>query len=143
MTTKFHFITTATCLIARQQGADLCSAALEGQSTAAKQQYARQQSKLLDAQARHTSLRQALEQQLSTKQSDHEAALQLLESAKQSTAQLQAACQQQSDRVAELESKLEASQDTVASANAFLASQTEKTAGKVIRLLYVHSSMCF
>lgn len=139
--TKFHFITTAACLIGPQQVANLCSAGLEEQLTAAKQQCARQQSQLVDAQARHTDLTQALEQQLSTKQTDLEAALQLLESAKQTAAQLEAAGQQQSDRVAELESTLEASQDAVASANTSLASQTEKTAG-TITMLCIHLRMC-
>ena len=109
--------------------------------TDAKQQCARQQSKLVDAQASHTSLTQALEQQLATKQSEHQAALQLLEDAKQSVAQLEAARQQQSDRVSELQSQLEASQDISASAKAQLASQAARTAG-MVPLLRVYVSMC-
>lgn len=129
------------CLTAHQQAVNLCSAALVEQLAAVKQQCARQHSRLADAQASCTHQTQALEQQLSTKQSEHKAALQLLDGAKQSIAQLQAECQRQSDRAAELESKLGVSQESIASAKAELARQQEKTAG-IVPVLCIPVHMC-
>ena len=106
-----------------------CSAALEEQLATAHEQSAHQRSQLADTQASHTSQTQALQQQLSVQQGETKTALQQLEGAKQTVVQLQAACQQQSERNAELEANLAASQGTVASANAELASQTGRTAG--------------
>lgn len=84
---------------------------------------------LADTQASHTSHTQALQQQLSLQQGKTKAALQQLEGAEQSVAQLQAAQQQQSERVAELEETLAVSEGAVASAKAELASQSNVTAG--------------
>ena len=104
---------------------------------------AHQQSELADTQASHSSLTQALQQQLSAQQAETKAALQQLGGAKQRVAQLQAACQQQSEHVAELEADLAASQGTVASANAELASQTDRTAGTAATLhMHVDAICC-
>lgn len=110
---------------------DWCSAGLEEQLAAAHEHSANQLSQLADTKASHTSLTQDLQQQLSVQQAETKAALQQLEDAKQSVAQLQAACQQQSDDVAELEANLAASQDT---AKAELVGQTKLTAGAAARL---------
>lgn len=93
-----------------------------------------QQSQLADAQASHTSQTQALQQQLSLQQGKTKAALQELEGAEQTVAQLQAAQQQHAERVAELQANLAVSEDTVASAKAELARQSDVTAGMAIRL---------
>lgn len=111
-----------------------CSAALEEQLATAHEQSAHQQSQLADTQASHTSSTLALQQQLSVQQGETKAALQQFEGAQQTAAQLQAACQQQSDRAAELEAKLAATQGSVAFANAELASQRDATAGTAAAL---------
>lgn len=109
---------------------------------AAQEHSANQQSKLADLQASHTNLTQALEQQLSVKQSETKAVLQQLESTNQNIAQLQAACQQQSEHTVELEAQLVVSHDTVTCAEAELASQADKTAGMVATLHEDIYAMC-
>lgn len=110
---------------------------------AAHELSATQQSQLANTQASHTSQTQGLQQQLSLQQGKTKAALQQLEGAEQSVAQLHAAQQQQSERVADLEANLAVSEDTVASAKAELASQSNMTAGMATRLrLYVDAINC-
>ena len=104
---------------------------------AAHELSARQQSQLADAQASYTSQAQALQQQLSLQQGKTKAALQQLEDAEKSVAQLQAAQQQQGECVAELEANLAVSDDLTASVKAELASQSRVIAGMAIRL-HVH-----
>lgn len=104
---------------------------------AAHELSATQQSQLADAQASHSSQTQALQQQLSLQQGKTKAALQQLEDAVKSVAQLQGAQQQQRGRFAELEANLAVSDDLTASVKAELASQSGVIAGMAIKL-HVH-----
>ena len=102
------------------------------------------QSKLSKTEARCNSLiedQQALEQQLQAKQTQADATLQLLAAAEQKAARLEAACQQQTDHNADLESELTVSEDRVSSLQAELDSETSNSAGELPSQKHLHIAL--